>query len=89
MAIGKKRNLVYDVVLRCGRMIGRANSAYYTCDVAVENKKVRRTDLLLVPGVQQSSSNSGSYLSLPSLFAGCFHKFQYVNERFGLPLAPV
>ena len=85
----KKRNSVYDVVLRCGRMIGRANSAYYMCDVAVEDGKVRRTGLLLVSGVQQSSSNGGSHLSLPSSIVGYFEKFQYVNERFGLRLDPV
>jgi predicted amidohydrolase len=86
MAVGKKRNPAYDIVLSGGWVIGRANSAYDTCDVAVEDGKIRKMGLLLVPGIQQNSGNAGGHLSLPSMIPVYPHQFQSANECFGLPV---
>ena len=76
--------MLYDLLLRGGRVIDPAQNLDATCDVAVKDGRIAA----VLPSIARSSAKESLDVSgklvLPGLIDTHAHVYQYVTGRFGM-----
>lgn len=76
--------MLYDLLLRGGRVIDPAQNLDATCDVAVRDGRIAAVLPSIAPSSARESLDVSGKLVLPGLIDTHAHVFQYVTGRFGL-----
>ena len=76
--------MLYDLLLRGGRVIDPAQNLDATCDVAVRDGRIAAVLPSIAPSSAKESLDVSGKLVLPGLIDTHAHVFQYVTGRFGL-----
>jgi dihydroorotase len=76
--------MLYDLLLRGGRVIDPAQNLDATCDVAVRDGRIAALLPSIDPPSAKESLDVSGKLVLPGLIDTHAHVFQYVTGRFGL-----
>jgi dihydroorotase len=76
--------MLYDLLLRGGRVIDPAQNLDATCDVAIKDGRVAAVLPSIAPSSAKESVDVSGKLVLPGLIDTHAHVFQYVTGRFGL-----
>jgi dihydroorotase len=76
--------MLYDLLLRGGRVIDPAQNLDATCDVAVKDGRIAAVLPSIAPSSAKESVDLSGKLVLPGLIDTHAHVFQYVTGRFGL-----
>lgn len=76
--------MLYDLLLRGGRVIDPAQNLDATCDVAVRDGRIAAVLPSIAPSSAKESRDVSGMLVLPGLIDTHAHVFQYVTGRFGL-----
>src|SRR5687768_10140035 len=76
--------MLYDLLLRGGRVIDPAQNLDATCDVAVRDGRIAALLPSIAPSSAKESIDVSGKVVLPGLIDTHAHVFQYVTGRFGL-----
>jgi dihydroorotase len=76
--------MLYDLLLRGGRVIDPGQNLDATCDVAVKDGRIAAVRPSIAPLSAKESVDLSGKLVLPGLIDTHAHVFQYVTGRFGL-----
>ena len=76
--------MLYDLLLRGGRVIDPAGQLDGICDVAIKDRRIAAVLPAIAPSSAKESVDVSGKLVLPGLIDTHAHVFQYVTGRFGL-----
>jgi dihydroorotase len=76
--------MLYDLLLRGGRVIDPAQNLDATCDVALRDGRIAALLPSIAPSSAKESLDVSGKVVLPGLIDTHAHVFQYVTGRFGL-----